>query len=150
MVAPADPRSLKVKEMRNALNLVTLIKKKKDSTLKERACVDGRRQKYYIMENDIDISTPTVSLEGLMASLSIDTYEDSKVSIFDVSGTFLQPELPRRDDRLLLKFKILFAEIMCEVSPEFRKTLIIERVAKTLYIHASISIYGCLEAAILW
>ena len=127
VVVPVDPRTLSIKEIRSALNVVTLIKEKKDGTLKGRACADGRSQREYIEEYGIDVSAPTVSLETLLTSLAIDAYEERNIVTFDVGGAFLQPELPVRKDKLLLKLEGVFAEIMCEVNPEFADTLIEEK-----------------------
>lgn len=91
-----------------------------------------------------------VSLDGLLTTLIIDAKEQRKVATFDVTGAFLQPELPARNEHLVLKLTGIFAEIMCQVNPEFRPTMIMEKGEKTLYTHALHSIYGCLEAAILW
>ena len=150
VIEPVDPQCLTVKEMRNALNVVSLIREKRDGSLKGRACADGRKQRAYIEKENIDISSPTVSLEGLFTSLLIDAYEKRKIATFDVAGAFLQPELTERPDKLLLKLQDIYVDIMCEVNPEFKDTVIYEKRRKTLYMKAIQSIYGCLEAAILW
>ena len=62
----------------------------------------------------------------------------------------LQPELPHNSNKLLLKLKGIFVDIMCNVNPEFQNTGIKENGTKTLYIQVIQSIYSCIHAALLW
>jgi len=47
-----------------------------------------KKQRLYLKENE-SYSSPTVSLEGLLASLVIDVVEKRKVAIYDVLGAYL-------------------------------------------------------------
>ena len=58
-----------------------------------------------------------MSLEGLFATLLVDAYEDQHIATFDVNGAFLQPELPNKEEKVLLKLKGIFVDIMCQVNP---------------------------------
>jgi hypothetical protein len=93
VVCPVDPGTLTKQEKIRALNTVTLIKQKRDGSIKGRACADGRKQRKFLSD-DVKLSSPTVSLEGLFATLLVDAYEDQHISTFNVTGAFLQPELP--------------------------------------------------------
>ena len=63
------------------------------------------------------MASPTVSLEGLLATLVIDAKEGRKVNTFDVPGAFLQAPMPEGKN-VLLKMKGEFVDIMCRVNPE--------------------------------
>ena len=136
-------------EKKKALNAVTLIKEKRNGDLKGRACADGRKQRKYI-NKEIDVSAPTMSLEAFISTLLIDASENRDVATFDVTGAFLQPELPENDEKVLLKLKGIFVDIMCETNPEYTETVIYENGVKTLYLLVLRSIYGCIQAAMLW
>ena len=58
-----------------------------------------------------------MSLEGLFATLFVDAYEDRHIATLDVTGAFLQPELPNKEEKVLLKLKRIFVDIMCRVNP---------------------------------
>jgi len=67
------------------------------------------------------------------------------VVTYDVSGAFLQPEMPKKDGKVLLKLKDIFVDIMCDVNPEYRETIVYENGKKTLYVLVLRSIYGSLR-----
>ena len=52
--------------------------------------MDGRKQRFFLSD-DVKVSSPTVSLEGLFATLLVDSYEDQNIATFDVTGAFLKP-----------------------------------------------------------
>ena len=70
------------------------------------------------MSADTDVSSPTISLEALFTTLLIDAKENRDVATFDVAGVFLQPEMPKSNNKVLLKLKDIFVDIMCEVNHE--------------------------------
>ena len=45
---PCNPKELSANEKREAQNLITMIKQKRDGKIKGRACADGRKQRRYI------------------------------------------------------------------------------------------------------
>ena len=65
-----NARELTKSEKREALNLITMVKQKRDGKIKGRACADGRKQRRYI--NKDQVSSPTVQLESLMIILLVD------------------------------------------------------------------------------
>ena len=95
VVCPVNPSTLTSTERKRALNAVTLIKQKRDGSLKGRACADGRKQRKYLSE-DTKLSSPTVSVEGLFTTLLIDAYEGRHIATFDVTVSFLHPQLPEK------------------------------------------------------
>jgi len=87
--------------------------------LKGRTCANGKKQKLFLKENE-SYSSPTVSLEGLLASLVIDVVEKRNVAIFDVPGAYLHAKMPD-DKRTLMVLRGDFADIMCQVNPEYER-----------------------------
>ena len=76
---------------------------------------------------------PTVSLEALFTNLIIDAIEYRDIATFDVTGEFLQPELPEGLGMVLLKLRGIFVDIMCEVNKEYKGTVKHENGTKVLY-----------------
>ena len=98
--------------------MVTLIKEKRNGNIKGRACANGSKQRY-TMNEDLNVSSPTVSMDALFTTLLVAANNNQDVATFGVPRAFLQPEMPKRDGKLLLKLKGIFVDIMCEVNPEY-------------------------------
>ena len=130
------------------MEAVTVVKQKRCGKIKGRTCADGSKQHRYLKEFEM-VSSPTLSLDGLMGSMLIDVYEGRDVATCDVPGAFLHPELPD-GKRLFLCLRGQMVDIMCGVNPEYQKHVIYKAGKKVLYVKVIRSIYGCIEAALLW
>jgi len=101
-----------------------------------------------VKEGD-NFSSPTVSLESIMATLIIDAYEGRSVSIVDFPGAYLHAKMPE-EKRVLLKLRGQFVDIICSVNQEYRSYVRVEKGVKVLYLRLLRALYGCLESALLW
>jgi hypothetical protein len=142
-----NPDTLTSPEKKGALRAINLIKKKRNGDIKGRTCADGRPQRNYIPREEA--TSPTVSMEGLMASLVIDAHERRAVAIFDVPGAYLNADMPK-DKFVLLKLEGKFVDIMCEVNPEYLEDVRTVNGKKVLYLRLLKALYGCIESALLW
>ena len=79
------------------------------------------------------VSSPTLSLDGLIGSLLVDVHEKRDVATCDVPGAFLHPDLPP-GQRLFLCLRGQMVDIMCRVNPEYEKHVIYQRGKKVLYV----------------
>ena len=106
---------------------MNLIKEKWGGVLKGRSCVDGSKQRRYLKQDET-VASPTASLESLFASLLIDAHEGRDVATYDVPGAYLQARLAPREnnERVLMKLRGRFVDIMCKVNPEHSKNVIHE------------------------
>ena len=55
-----------------------------------------------------------------------------------------------KDKQVLLKLKVHFVDIMCQINVEYKKYVRIEKGQKVLYILMLRAINGCIESAFLW
>ena len=134
---------------RRALRAINLIKEKRCGKIKGRTCADGRPQRAYTPREEA--SSPTISLESLMALLLIDAHEGRDVAIFDVPGAYVHAKLPDDKFVLLLKIEGPFVDIMCcEVNPEYKENVMFEGDKKVLYVQILQALYGMIESALLW
>jgi hypothetical protein len=142
-----NPDSLTHDQKRHALRAVNLIKIKRDGKVKGRTCADGSTQRKYVPRDEA--SSPTLSLEALMAILLINAYEERDTAIFDVPGAYLHAKIP--DDKFaILKIEGEFVDIMCEVNPEYKDDVRCENGKKFLYVQILAALYGMIESALLW
>ena len=125
MVVPVDPDVLLQEAKNMALDAVNLVELKRDGkTLKGRTCANGSKKRMYLKEYE-SVASPTVMLEGLYGMLLIGPYERRKHISFNVPGTFLHAPSPD-DKMMLLKLKVRFVDLICEVNPAHKPNLLYE------------------------
>ena len=151
VVGAVDASTLTRQEKKKAMPAVNLIKEKWDGQIKGRTCADGSRQRRYLKQDE-SVASPTASLESLIMSLLIDTYEERDVATYDVPGACSHAKLlPRaNDERVLMKLTGDFVDIMCKVNPEHTKNVTTENGKKVLYLEILRALYGCIESALRW
>ena len=142
---PQMANTLTANQKKAALNLITLVKRKRCGRIKGRACADGRKQRRYIKKEDA--TAPTLHLESLLLSLLIDADERRNVPTCDIVGAYLMAEMP---DFVLVKLTNESANIMCKANPKYRKFATMERGKKVLYVRLKKALYGCIKSALLW
>ena len=109
---------------------------------------NGSKQKRYLKDGET-ISSPTVSKEALVGTLVIDTMKGRDVAIFDITGAYLQAEIPR-EKNMLMKFRGEFVDVMCDMNPDYEQYAVEENEIRALYVRLLRTIYGCIESALLW
>ena len=139
---------LSEKDKQTALDVVNLIKVKKDGTVKGRTCANGSKEKFFINPEE-SIASPTASIEAIISTLLIDVYENRDIAIFDIPGAYLHAEMPSKH-QVLLNIKDEFVDIMCKVNPDFEQYVTIEKGRKVLYLKVLRAIYGCIRSVLLW
>ena len=72
-VRAMNPNKLSHRQKRDALELLTLIKKKRCGKIKGCVCANGKKQRRYISREEV--STPTVQLGSILATLAVDAKE---------------------------------------------------------------------------
>jgi hypothetical protein len=142
---PRFKKDLTDQQIKECLHLITVIKEKRTGDLKGRACADGRPQRAYIPKEDA--ASPAVSLESLILSLMIDSYEGRDVATADVAGAFLKGDMP---DFVLIKLVNEEVDIMCDVDASNKQYITYEGSKKVLYMQLNKALYGCMKSAIIW
>ena len=134
VIKPINPKTITEEERKRALNAVNLIKEKRDGSIKGRTCIDGSQQKKYLTEDDT-VAAPTQTLDGFLTTCMIDAKEKRKVITFDVTGAFLQPEMPRmknikegEEGKIIMKIVgDVCVDIMCEINPTYKDCVLIHK-----------------------
>jgi len=67
------------------------LKEKRDGTIEARGCADGRPQRIYT--NKKDTSSPTVCIEAMMHSCTIDAKENRNAIVSNIPGAFLHADM---------------------------------------------------------
>ena len=79
-----DPGTLSKEQKQKALRSVNLIKQNCTGSIKGRMCANGDPHRKFVPREKA--RSPTLSLEALIMSLTIDAHERRKVTVFDVPG----------------------------------------------------------------
>ena len=114
---PQDAKKLSSAEKREALRAISVIKEKRCGKIKGRTVADGRKQKNLYTKEET--SSPTVSTDALMMSITIDAMEHRDVATADVAGAYLKADM---EDFTLLRMEGESVDIMCDVNKEYRST----------------------------
>ena len=94
VVKPKEPQDLSYEQRRRSMAYLMFLKLKiYKVTTKGRGCADRRKNRDWISKEDM--SSLTVSTEGLMLSCMIDAMENQDVAIADIPGAFLQTDYDR-------------------------------------------------------
>ena len=87
-------------------------------------------------------------MEDLLSSIIIDTHKVIDVEVFDVNGAYPNSDMPE-DKFIILKIEGEFVEIVCEVNPEHKKYMRIEKFMKVIYQSLLNVLCGCMESMLL-
>ena len=83
----------------------------------------------------------------MMMTLLIDAVEERDVGIADVKGAYLLAEMK---DLVLLKMVGPSVDILCDVNPEYKRYVTLEKGKKVIYLRLKKALYGCVQSALLW
>ena len=125
---PVLPSGLNCEEQKHALESLLFVKQR-DGNLKERACAGVRKQRAYIPKEDA--ASPTVSLEAVLLTATIEAEEKRVVAVVDIPNAFVQTKM---DDKVVMKLRGKLAEIMVMMAPEiYKKYIVVENGVPVLY-----------------
>ena len=149
VVAPIKRRDITPEQMKRVMEIVNLIKKKRNGVMKGRCCLNGSKQKKFLNELE-SIASPTVSLEAILLTLGVDIFENRDVAVFDVPGAYLHVLMPEDKD-VIMVLREKFVEIMCQVDPVYESYVAVNsKGQKVLYLKVLRALYGAIESALLW
>ena len=115
-IEPCDAARLSSEQKRKALQYLMFLKRKRCGRIKGRGCADGRKQRIY--KDKSETSSPTVKLESLMLSSTIDAFERRKVVTCDVPGAFMQTDI---DEEIHVRLEGEMAELLASVDSKKKK-----------------------------
>ena len=109
------------------------IKKKRNGTIKGRGCADGRKQRAYLIKDEL--SSPTFSLDTLFLYTANDLFEGRDVATVDVPRAFLHNELKEEDDDIFMILRDKVAELLCKQNPsKYDQHLKFDRKKRALHL----------------
>jgi hypothetical protein len=114
---PQDVKTLTGDQKKSALESLMFLKEKRDGTIKGKTRADGRKQREVSTKSDT--TSPTVALESVLITATIDAFERRDVAIVDVPGAFLTADM---DEEVIMCLRGRLAELMVKTAPNiYRK-----------------------------
>jgi hypothetical protein len=110
---------------------------------KARLVAGGDGQDRALYDN---ISSPTVSLEAVMAILAIAAIQSRKLALVDITGAYLECVMPEGDE-VLMELDALLTSILRELDPSVIP--FINEHGKVI-VKLNRALYGCVQSARLW
>jgi hypothetical protein len=89
------------------------LREKRNGSVKGRGCADGRKHRKGTKKEDG--IAPTVAIELLMLSCTIDTLEGRDVATVDIPGAFMQADM---DETVHVKLEGTMAELFTRLDPK--------------------------------
>jgi hypothetical protein len=143
---PVDGTHLTRDEKRASLRYLVFLTKKRCGRIKARGCADGRKQRETTSKEEA--SAPTVAIESVMLSATIDALEGRDVATVDIPGAFMQADI---DEVVHVRFEGEIAEMLVKMDPKlYRKYVKDEHGKSVLYVELLKALYGTIRAALLF
>ncbi len=129
-------------EKSQALGLLIFVKEKRNGDIKARSCANGSVQREHIAKDEA--ASPTVALESVFTTATIDAREKREVVTIDIPGAFLHAD---NDDYVIMRMTGTLAELMAKTDPKlYRKYLSVEKRKKVLYLRLQKALYGMMKS----
>jgi hypothetical protein len=149
---PVNINDYSEKERRQAMNSLIFLTEKRDGRIKGRTCADGSKQRAWISKDEA--SSPTVALESVMLSATIDAKEGREVAVIDIPNAFIQTENIKLKDHHevdIIKVKGRLADMLYEIDPElYGPFMTKENGISVLYLELLRALYGMIKSPLLF
>ena len=146
VLEPRSATNLSQSEKKAALQYLMFLKQKRSGKIKGRGCADGRKQREHT--NKEDASSPTVAIESVLLSCTIDAKEGRDVATVNIPGAFMRADM---DQVVHLKMQGQMAELLVKLNPKlYRKHVQTEGGKTVLHVELRKALYGTLRAALLF
>ena len=97
----------------NALASLIFLKEKRNGDIKARSCANGSVQREHVAKDEA--ASPTVGLESVFITATIDAREEREVVTIDIPGAFLHAT---NEDYVIMRMNGTLAELMAKTDPK--------------------------------
>ena len=143
---PLYANELSQEEKSKALTSLIFLKEKRDGKVKARSCANGSVQREHVAKEEA--AAPTVALESVFVTATIDAKERREVVTIDIPGAFLHAD---NEDYVIMKMNGSLAELMVKTDPKiYRKYVTIKKGRQVLYLQLQKALYGMMKSTLLF
>jgi hypothetical protein len=112
-----------------ALASLIFLKEKRNGDVKARSCANGSVQREHVAKDEA--TSPTVGLESVFVTATIDAREKQEVVTIDIPGAFLHAT---NEDYVIMKMNGTLAELMAKTDPKLHRKYLSDEKGKKCYI----------------
>ncbi len=146
MFEPQHARGLSDDDKKKALSSLIFLRQKKNGMVKARSCANGSPQREHIAKEEA--AAPTVALEWVFLTSTIDAKENREVVTIDIPGAFLHAD---NEDYVIMKMVGTLAELMVKTNPKmYRQYIVLEKGRTVLYLRLQKALYGMMKSVHLF
>ena len=146
VMEPKHPHEMTRQERQRSLHYLMFLKQKRCGKIKGRGCVDGRPQREYT--NKEESSSPTVYIESVFITSTIEAKEERDVATVDIPGAFMQTE---QEGTVHVKLEGVMVRLLMKVNPgKYDNQVQWFNGKPVLYAKLKKALYGTLQAALLF
>ena len=145
VITSINVKTMTKQQKSRAMLYLMFLKEKKDGSIKDRGCTDGHKQQQWIQKEQT--SFPTVPTQALMLSCVINAKKGQDVGTADVSGVFLQT---KSGGEVIIRLDRQMAMQLARINSKYAKDMIEEKGQKVIYGKTNKSLYGALNASLLF
>ena len=133
-------------EKKKALSLLIFLKEKQNGTVKAQSCTNGSVQQLHVTKEEA--ASPTVALESVFVTSTIEARENREVVTINISGAFLHAS---NKDYVVMQMNGTLAELMAKTDPKlYRKYLVDKKDKNVLYLRLQKALYCMMKSALLF
>ncbi len=125
MFEPQHAWDLSDDNKKKALLSLIFLRQKKNGAVKARSCANGNPQREHITKEEA--AAPTVKLESVFLTTTIDVKENREVVMIDIPGAFLHAD---NEDYVIMKMVGMLADVQAIYCSGERKVCIISAIAE--------------------
>ena len=150
---PKHARDLSEEDKKKALSSLIFLKEKKSGVIMARSCTNRNPQREHIAKKEV--AAPTIALESVFITSTIDAKESTKVVTVDIPGAFLHADnkdcVIMKMDYIIMKMVGTLAELMVKTNPKlYQQYVILENGRSVLYLQLQKALYGMMKSALLF
>ncbi len=120
-------------------------KKSKNGTVKAQSCANGSVQRSHVAKEEA--ASPTVGLESVFVTSTIDVRENREVVMIDIPGAFLHAT---NKDYVVMQMNRTLAELMAKTDPKLYRNYLVDKKGKeVLYLRLQKALYSMMKSALL-
>jgi hypothetical protein len=143
---PLYADKLSEEEKSKALTSLIFLKEKQDGNIKARSCANGSVQREHVAKEEA--AAPTVLLESIFMTATIDAKEKQKFVTVDIPGAFLHAD---NKDYVIMKMNGSLAELMVKTDPKiYWKYVTIKKGREILYLCLQKALYDMMKSVLLF
>ena len=147
---PIDVKKLTAQERRRAQEALMFLTQKRCGKIKGRMVFNGKPTRAWLSREES--ASPTVSLESLFLTATIDAHEGRDIMTADVPNAFVQTEMDIKEgeEKVIMKITGVLVDMLIQINTEYGKHVVYENGRKVMYVQLLRALYGMLQSSLLW